>query len=89
MRRCALLAFVLVMALSACDETPTAPSAIVGRAWRLVSLQEPGAGAPIVVEDPSRYRLTFVDNGTLAVTSDCNSCSADCSLSASSLADSV
>lgn len=72
MRRLALV--LGVVALSACDESPTSPSDLVGETWRLASIERSGA-SPIVVPDPSRYTIQFLAGGRVSVRADCNTCS--------------
>jgi heat shock protein HslJ len=84
MRFRTLLAVVLVLSATACDWM-TSPSDIVGETWQLVSLQESGSSVPIVVADPSKYKVTFNSGGTLAITSDCNTCTASYTKSGTTL----
>jgi len=79
-----MLRLTLIMTLSACGDSPVSPGDVMGTAWMLTSLQEAGSAA-ITVPDPSRYRVTFGDNGTVAVRSDCNSCSGPYTLSGSTV----
>ena len=63
----------------------TSPSDIVGETWQLVSLQEAGTSVPIIVADPTKYKVTFNSSGTLSITSDCNTCTASYTKSGTTL----
>jgi heat shock protein HslJ len=79
-------ALVLVLSLSACDDSPTTPDSddFIGKTWQLVTLQEPG-GTPMVAPDPSKYEVTFGANGTLSGKVDCNQCGGPYTVNGSSL----
>jgi heat shock protein HslJ len=62
-----------VAAMTACDESPTRPSDLVGDVWRLMSIETAG-GAPIAVPDPDRYTIQFLESGRVSVRADCNTC---------------
>src|SRR5262245_19631336 len=79
-----MLTLTLIMTLSACGDSPVSPGDVKEVTWMLTSLQEAGSAA-VTVADPSRYRLTFGDNGNVAVRSDCNSCSGPYTLSGSTI----
>lgn len=80
-----LYLFMFTLAVSGCTDSPTAPTDITGTAWSLVSLQQSGA-SPIVVDAPSRYTVSFGDDGRVSVKSDCNSCGGTYTLTGSALA---
>lgn len=79
-----VLVFALCAAVIGCDDGPTSPTDVIGDTWELISLRETGADA-VNVPDPSRYRVTFEDNGRLGVISDCNTCGGTYVLSGSTL----
>lgn len=60
--------------MSACDETPTSPSQLIGETWRLVSIDRTGS-TPLVPQADRRFTIEFLDTGRVAVHADCNSCS--------------
>ena len=63
-----------------CGESPTSPSDLTGRLWRLVSI-EPASGPSTVVTDPSRYTIEFISDTRLSARADCNTCSGTYTLS--------
>ncbi len=69
----AVLLTVAVIAVAACDESPSAPSDIVGQTWQLVSLQRDGSDL-IFAPDPAKFTLRLEEGGRVAVKADCNSC---------------
>ena len=73
---------VLMAALTAmgCGDSPTSPSELTGRMWRLVSI-DAATGPSTVVTDPSRYWLEFLSDTRLSARADCNTCSGNYSLS--------
>ena len=84
MNRAQLIAALLVsaaaIAVSACGSSPTSPSDLVGRMWRLVSI-EPASGSSTVVSDQTRYWIEFLDEARISARADCNTCSGRYSLS--------
>ena len=85
MKHQALLVLIFILALvGACSESPLGPSTVVGETWQLVSLQKAGSTA-VAVDNPSRYTVTFGDDGQLSLKSDCNSCRSSYSLTGSTL----
>jgi heat shock protein HslJ len=63
-----------------CGDSPTSPSDITGRMWRLVSI-EPSSGPSTVVTDSSRYWIEFISETRLSARADCNTCSGNYKLS--------
>jgi heat shock protein HslJ len=84
MRRLGLVLILSIGFVSACDESPISPSAILGESWRLTSLQQ-GTSPPVVVGGDRSYAVRFGDDGRVAVKSDCNSCGGSYTLSGSTL----
>ena len=73
-----------VVAMTACDESPTRPSDLVGEVWRLASIEAAGT-APIIVPDPERYTIQFLESGRVSVRADCNSCGGSYTLAGTAL----
>ena len=76
----AALVGAMAIAASACGSSPTSPSDLVGRVWRLVSI-EPASGSSTVVSDQTRYRVEFLDETRISARADCNTCNGLYSLS--------
>ena len=79
-RACAVGVMMAAVAAMGCGDSPTSPSELTGRTWRLVSI-EPASGSSTVVTDPSRYSIEFISETRLAVRADCNTCSGNYTLS--------
>lgn len=82
--RAAGLAVIALAGAIGCGESPTSPSDLIGRTWRLVSIA-PASGPSTVVTDPSRYSIEFRDETRLSVRADCNTCSGSYALSGRSI----
>jgi len=82
-KSCLVVAVMLAgMTGAACDQSPTSPSEIVGKAWRLVAIDR--SGLPSIAAPADRtFTLEFQDGGRLSVRADCNSCSGTVELSGS------
>ena len=76
----AVSALVALVAATGCDDSPTSPSELMGRMWRLVAI-EPASGSSTVVIDPSRYWIEFISDTRISVGADCNTCSGGYTLS--------
>ncbi len=66
------------------EDVLTGPSAVMGGAWKLQSLEAQGIGL-VNIPQPANYTVEFRDGGQLAVKADCNSCSGTYSISGESL----
>jgi heat shock protein HslJ len=73
-----------VVAMSACDEGPASPSDLVGDVWRLALIETAGTGA-LVVPEPERYTIQFLESGRLQVRADCNTCGGSYALTGAAL----
>jgi heat shock protein HslJ len=80
MIRAAGIVVIAMAGALGCGESPTSPSDLTGRTWRLVSI-EPASGPSTVVTDPSRYSIEFLDETRLSARADCNTCSGTYTLS--------
>jgi heat shock protein HslJ len=85
MLRTVLLVLGLSVCVAACDNDITSPSDALGTTWKLVSLQETGATTPTPVTGSARYEVTFNENNTIDVTSDCNTCGGTFTLNGTAL----
>ena len=65
---------VMTIAAASCGESPTSPSDLTGKMWRLVAI-EPATGPSIAVADGSRYWVEFLSETRLSARADCNTCS--------------
>ena len=65
---------------ASCGESPTSPSDLVGRMWRLVAI-EPATGSSIAVTEGSRYWIEFLTDTRISARADCNTCSGSYTLS--------
>jgi heat shock protein HslJ len=84
-RAAGIAAIALVaMITGACGESPTSPSDLIGRTWRLVAI-EPATGSSIAVADGSRYWVEFLSENRLSARADCNTCSGPYTLSETAL----
>jgi heat shock protein HslJ len=87
-RRTQLIATLLIsaaaLAASGCGSSPTSPSDLVGRMWRLVSI-EPASGSSTVVSDQRRYWIEFLDETRISSRADCNTCNGTYSLSGTNI----
>src|SRR5262245_4428829 len=82
---CAVLVLTVAgIAISACDQSPTSPSEIVGRTWHLVAIDRSGLPSIPAPSDRS-FTVEVREGGHLAVRADCNSCSGMFELSGSDL----
>jgi heat shock protein HslJ len=79
-----LLVVLAAVAMMACDESPTNPSDLVGDVWRLASIDTAGTG-PVIVPDPDRYTIQFLESGRLSVRADCNTCGGSYALTGTAL----
>ena len=79
-RACAAGVLMAVMTAMGCGDSPTSPSDLIGRTWRLVSI-DPASGPSTVVTDPSRYWIEFISDTRLSARTDCNTCSGNYALS--------
>jgi heat shock protein HslJ len=70
---CSFVVIVAALMGGACNDSPVTPSDLQGRTWRLVSLQR-GTAPPTAIDDPSRYTIRLLEEGRVAVKSDCNTC---------------
>ena len=77
---CAIGLLMAVVTAMGCGDSPTSPSDLTGRMWRLVSI-EPASGPSTVVNDASRYWLEFISETALSARADCNTCTGSYSLS--------
>ena len=70
------------MTATACDESPTSPSELIGQTWRLLSIDRSGLPSLPAPAD-RRFTIECQDGGRLAVRADCNSCAGTYELSGS------
>ena len=75
---------VMTIAMASCGESPTSPSDLTGKMWRLVAI-EPATGNSIAVADGSRYWIEFLSESRLSARADCNTCSGSYTLSGTSV----
>ena len=79
-RTCAVGLMMAAITVMGCGDSPTSPSDLTNRMWRLVSI-EPESGPSTVVTDQSRYWIEFLDETRLSARADCNRCTGGYSLS--------
>ena len=75
-----MFAVAVMTIATACGESPTSPSDLTGKMWRLVAI-EPATGPSIAVADGSRYWIEFLTETRLSARADCNTCSGSYTLS--------
>jgi heat shock protein HslJ len=75
-----MFAVAVITIAAACGESPTSPSDLTGKMWRLVAI-EPATGPSIAVADGSRYWIEFLTETRLSARADCNTCSGSYTLS--------
>ena len=64
---------ILVLALTACRSGGTSSSSdITGIVWKWSAMQETVPASQSVVPDPQNYTITFNDDGSAAIKTDCN-----------------
>ena len=80
----AVLVALAVITMAACDDSPSAPSDVLGQTWQLVSLQRDGSDL-IFAPDPTKFTLRLEEGGRAAVKADCNSCGGSYSMNGSTL----
>jgi heat shock protein HslJ len=83
-RAAGALAIFVALAMTSCGESPTSPSDLTDRLWRLVAI-EPATGTATVVTDSARYSLEFLNDSRVSARADCNTCSGSYSLSGESI----
>ena len=81
------IAAALAAALLACGcgGGLSGPSDVIGGTWRLTSWSRTD-GQTTVVDDPTRYTISFGSDGRVGIKSDCNSCGGSYELNGSNLA---
>jgi heat shock protein HslJ len=84
MKRYAPLIVLTSLLAIGCDDSPTAPSDIIGDTWQLFSIKE-GNAAEVLISDRSRYTLTLTNEGRAQVRADCNVCIGGYSLDGSNI----
>jgi heat shock protein HslJ len=75
-----MFAVAVITIAAACGESPTSPSDLTGKMWRLVAI-EPATGPSIAVADGLRYWIEFLTETRLSARADCNTCSGSYTLS--------
>jgi heat shock protein HslJ len=73
--RALAVALLAGLPLVSCSDGVTGPSDVVGGVWKLESMRLAGATSSFVPDDPDRFTVEFLADGTLGVRADCNSCS--------------
>jgi len=61
----AVLVALAVITMAACDDSPSAPSDVLGQTWQLVSLQRDGSDL-IFAPDPTKFTLRLEEGGRAA-----------------------
>ena len=79
-RTCAVGLMLVAVTVMGCGDSPTSPSDLTDRTWRLVSI-EPESGPATVVTDQLRYWVEFLDETRLSARADCNTCTGGYSVS--------
>ena len=55
------------------DELVTVPADLLGQTWQWVEFQDTSGLNNLIVDNPSLYTITFNEDGSYAITADCNS----------------
>jgi heat shock protein HslJ len=72
-------AVLAVLLMSACGGDMTSPSDLSGGTWHL-AVMEPEGSPSFVPPDPSRFTVTFEEDGRIGLRADCNVCGGDYTL---------